>query len=114
MSLGMMLTTAEPIYSTLLDDPEMFELVELFVSELPERLAQLEQAHSSGNMSELGRFAHQLKGAAGSYGFDAVTPFAARVERTARSGEPENVVRGALMDLLEICARLRGGLPVEA
>jgi HPt (histidine-containing phosphotransfer) domain-containing protein len=106
-----MISVPEEIYSTLLDDEDLLELVELFVEELPSRIAQIVEAKEAGNVTEIGRFAHQLKGAAGSYGFDVVTPFAARLERAARSAEPEEVIESALQELLEICGRLRAGVP---
>jgi HPt (histidine-containing phosphotransfer) domain-containing protein len=106
-----MLTASAEIYSTLVDDEDLLELVQLFVDELPERLAKLVDALHQGEIAEVGRYAHQLKGAAGSYGFDAVTPFAARLEKSARSGEPEDAVEAALSELLEMCSRLRAGIP---
>jgi HPt (histidine-containing phosphotransfer) domain-containing protein len=107
----MMMTAPEEIFSTLLDDPDLVELVELFVGELPDRTAQLAKAMQSGDMAEVGRYAHQLKGAAGSYGFECVTPYAAKLERAARSGEPEDRVQSALDELRAICARLRATAP---
>ncbi|MDP6554248.1 MAG: Hpt domain-containing protein [Pirellulaceae bacterium] len=46
------------------------ELVEMYVDEMPDRIAALERAFDSGDMEGLQRAAHQMKGAAGSYGFD--------------------------------------------
>lgn len=106
-----MICATEPIYSTLTDDEELLELVELFVSELPERTGRLEELLSRGDLGEVGRLAHQLKGAAGSYGFDEVTPYAARLEHAARSGESKEAIELALAELVEICGRLRAGLP---
>lgn len=106
-----MITAPEAIYSTLNDDEELLELVELFVSELPTRMAKLTELATRGDIAELGRFAHQIKGAAGSYGFDDVTPYAARLEEAARSGEPLESVESAAGELLEICGRLRAGMP---
>jgi histidine phosphotransfer protein HptB len=104
-----MICTTEPIYSTLTDDEELLELVELFVSELPERTGMLEEQLSRGDLLEVGRLAHQLKGAAGSYGFDDVTPYAAKLEQIARAGESTDAAVAALNELIEICGRLRSG-----
>ena len=61
---------------------------------------------------ELARLAHQLKGAAGSYGFDQITPFAARLEHCIRSGEPLTAVNAAVEDLVDACRRTRAGVSI--
>jgi HPt (histidine-containing phosphotransfer) domain-containing protein len=71
----------EPIYSSLADDPDFACLVEMYVDEMPERMEQLRQLFQVGDWRELNRMAHQMKGSAGGYGFDPITPFAARLER---------------------------------
>ena len=57
----------------------------------------------------MARTAHQLKGAAGSYGFDAVTPYAARLEALLREAGQEEAVLAALDELLGVCRRVRCG-----
>jgi HPt (histidine-containing phosphotransfer) domain-containing protein len=101
--------TIDPIYSTLGCDPDLAELVDWFVGEVPNRLASLRQSFDAHDWSELGRLAHQIKGAAGSYGFPAVTPIAARLESAAKSAEPEDQILTALDELTTICCRLRSG-----
>ncbi len=100
-------------FSTLCDDADMVELVELFVQEVPDRLAQLEQCLDQGNWSELARFAHQLKGAGGSYGFPQLTPAAARLEQLAKQTAPVEQLQFALSELVSVAALLRPGLPPE-
>lgn len=67
--------------SDLWDEPEMRDLVMGFVGNLPQRVAQLESHAARGNWSDVARVAHQLKGAAGGYGFAPVSD-AARVLET--------------------------------
>lgn len=97
----------EAIFSTLADDPDLGPLVEMYVSEMPDRMATLLRRFSSGDLSGLATTAHQIKGAAGSHGFDQVTPFAARLEVVAREKRPEHEVRAALDALVDVCRRLR-------
>ncbi len=104
------ISLAGPIFSTLGGDPDLGDLVALFVDEMPDRVSALETHFAAGDMAELGRTAHQIKGAAGSYGFGCVTPAAARVETAAKSQEPENVVREALDELVGMCGRLQAGV----
>ena len=103
--------TDAPIYSTFGDDPDLGELVELFVSEMPERIEALSQFYQQTDWEGLGRIAHQLKGAAGSYGFDAVTPFAARLEALAKTGQPRAELDDAYEELAAVCGRLKEGAP---
>jgi HPt (histidine-containing phosphotransfer) domain-containing protein len=107
-------TTAEIIYySALGGDPDFAEIVALFVDEMPGRVRDMQAHFGCANWDELARLAHQLKGAAGSYGFDQLTPFAAGLEKSVRNGEPAAAVRAALDELLEVCGRVRAGAPVR-
>ncbi len=104
--------TADPVYySALGNDPDLAEIVALFVDEMPGRVRNLQAHFSCANWDELARLAHQLKGAAGSYGFDQITPLAAQFETVVRDGRPLSLVREALDDLVEGCRRLRAGVP---
>lgn len=98
-------------YSVLGADADFAEIVGLFVDEMPGRIRDLKAHFGGANWDELARLAHQLKGAAGSYGFDQLTPFAARLETTLRNGEPAAAVRAALDELVEACGRVRAGRP---
>lgn len=108
-SQSMLATTAPCFYSTLAADPDLSEIVEMFVEEMPGRIRDLQQQFVTNDWDELARLAHQLKGAAGSYGFDQITPYAARLERSVRNGLPMNEIRSAHEDLCEACARVRTG-----
>ena len=66
-----------PLYSTLASDPEMAPLVEMFVDDLPERVQLLLDHLQASDRDGLRRVAHQLTGAAGSYGFHEITAEAA-------------------------------------
>jgi HPt (histidine-containing phosphotransfer) domain-containing protein len=100
-----------PLYSSYGADPDLGELVALFVNEIPQRVDQLLSDLESGNRSGVQRTAHQLKGAAGSYGFSQVTPYAACVESLIRREEGEDQVRAAIAELVEVCRRMRSGAP---
>ncbi len=99
----------EPIYSTFGGDPVLGEMVELYVAEMPDRIASLEQAFSDADDVGLRRNAHQMKGAAGSYGFDLLTEFAAKLEASVRDGRPRQQIQRALDELTERCRRIRAG-----
>jgi PAS domain S-box-containing protein len=99
------------LYSSLAADPDLGELVDLFVQELPERISALETHAANRNWEQLARTAHQLKGAAGSYGFHEMTPCAAALEAAAQDAQPEEQILVALHGLLDLCRRARAGTP---
>ena len=72
----MTLVTEELYYSTLAKDADLAEIVAMFVDEMPLRLRDLQAQFGCRQSGQLARLSHQLKGAAGSYGFDQITAFA--------------------------------------
>ena len=100
-----------PLYSSFGADPELGEIVELFVEEMPSRIETLVEQYTSHNWEGLRQTAHQLRGAAGSYGFDDISPTAARLERFLEASEPEETVRNAVEQLVDVCSRARAGVP---
>jgi HPt (histidine-containing phosphotransfer) domain-containing protein len=93
----------EPIRSIYEDDPDMAELVQSFVTDLSQRVETLEQLLAEGNLQELQRMAHQLKGAGGGYGFPQITDVAATLEQSLKEAADEGTVKertGALCEVL--------------
>ena len=74
-----------PIHSEFAGDPEMKELIELFLSELPVRIESLRAAHAAGDAVVLRRLAHQLRGASAGYGYPALGNAAGAVEDRLRT-----------------------------
>ena len=105
------LSDASPIYSALGADPDLAEIVDMFVEEIPDRIATLRLQFQAADWEELRRTAHQLKGAAGSYGFSPVTPTAAAVEDAVRNAAGEREIQEALDALIDVCQRIRSGTP---
>jgi histidine phosphotransfer protein HptB len=103
----------EYVYSRLADDPDLREIVDMFVEEMPGRVATLLDQLHAADWDGLRRTAHQLKGAAGSYGFDVISPCAGKVESAVRDSEPEERIRATVEELVELCNRTRCGLPAQ-
>ena len=100
--------TSAPLYSAFRDDPDMMEIVELFVCELGERVDALRTAFDRAAWDELGSIAHQLKGAAGGYGFESVTHAAAALEATLNAASDDtDAIKGELDTLTSLCERVR-------
>lgn len=96
---------ANRLVSELADDPDMVELVEMYVSELPERIAAIEQSLADEDLSTLARLAHQMKGAAGGYGFPTITSAALELEMSAKAQEELEAVTGHVNAIADLCAR---------
>lgn len=100
----------EPILSEFSDDPEMMELVELFVSEMPERVSELQRCFDQGVADELAGVAHQIKGAGAGYGFGQMTDAAAKLENAIRAGQTDlEALRAEFDSLIDICNRASAG-----
>ncbi len=94
-----------PLYSTFQGDPDFNNLVVLFVEEMPGRTASLTESLKENDWSALRRIAHQLKGAAGGYGFDPITLAAGKLELAIRQSLPEEEIRADAERLIELCSR---------
>ena len=106
--------SAEPIFSPLAEDRDLADIVEMFVQEMPERTAKLLDRFSESDWEGLRRAAHQLKGAAGSYGFAPISPAAARLEDKIVQSQPEEEIGQALDELIALCQRARAGTPAQS
>ncbi len=97
------------IYSIHGGDPALGELVRLFVEEMPGRVEELSSAFGRNDMQALRSAAHQLKGAAGSYGFQPITQYAERLEQSLNDGTPPQEVEARLTELAEACNSVCAG-----
>lgn len=100
-------TPFEPLLSEYRLDADMVELVELFVSEMPERLDALAGAFRSGDLDRLRTESHRLRGAAGGYGYPQLTHAAARLEDALRGQCDLDAIRAEFDELITLCQRVR-------
>ncbi len=91
-----------PLVSAFADDPEMQGLLGRFVGSLEARLQTLREAPTRDAMR---RLAHQLKGAAGGYGFPSITDAAAALEQALDADAPSSEVSSLLEALTALCKR---------
>ena len=99
------------LYSNLAGDPTLGLLVDLFVAEMPSQIARLIGRLEACDWEGLRRAAHQLEGAAGSYGFPVISPAAAQLEDAIRLQLPQEAIRQAVFQLVDFCRQARGGTP---
>ena len=67
--------------------PRFRSTVIKFSRRIGEQMEVMEQAWSGQDAAELARFAHWLKGAGGTVGYDAFTDPATRLEQHAKAGD---------------------------
>lgn len=105
-------SSSGPIRSEFSNDPDMREIVEMYVQEMPARVSKLQELWASQQMDELKRLAHQLKGASGGYGFAPVGTAASRVEHSLNALSEGSVnasleqLRKQFEELLSMCRRV--------
>ncbi len=92
-----------PIFSSMASDPEFHDLVLAFVEELPFRSDNILTHVKSGDLEDAAELLHQLKGAAGIYGFHPIHHLATEVESLARNSD-ENTEEAAIK-LSQMCRR---------
>ncbi|MBX9855663.1 MAG: response regulator [Gemmatimonadaceae bacterium] len=80
---------SDRLVSELADDPDLAGVVRVFALALPDRAAALAAAVRAVDDVEVLRLAHQLKGAAGSYGFPLVSTLARTLEVHTRAADRE-------------------------
>ena len=88
------------IVSTLpLDDAEFREIVAGFVDKLRSEVAEMQRAWERGNLEDVARIGHWLKGAAGTMGFGDFTEPGVRIMTLAREERHEEL--GPVLELIQ-------------
>jgi len=103
-------TGAATLRSQFGDDPEMRELVELFVSELPVRTHAISEALNGHQWEQVKRLSHQLKGSSAGYGFPTIGDAAGKVEHLLISGslsdqQQLDALKSNVNELIGLCLR---------
>jgi PAS domain S-box-containing protein len=97
-----------PIASTLSDYPGMKKIILEFVAGLPEEVAKLQQTLDAGDLSLLKRAVHQLRGAGGGYGFDAISESAAVAEESIKMSDNLEAIQDKINSLIDVIRRIDG------
>tara|TARA_R110002072_G_scaffold238769_2_gene396333 strand:- start:241714 stop:244857 length:3144 start_codon:yes stop_codon:yes gene_type:complete len=93
----------EPLISDFADDPDMLEIIEMFVDGLSERIDSILTAFDDRNFTTVSGIAHQLKGAAGGYGYPTLSELAFDVEQLAKQNAEDVQIEKALTLLVDQC-----------
>ncbi|MDQ7831318.1 MAG: Hpt domain-containing protein [Desulfovibrionaceae bacterium] len=77
-------------------DLELFrEVMDVFVAETPERSRRIAEAAARGDMEQLVRLAHSLKGVCGTMHAEPLRELSFQVEMAARAGDAQTVAEKA-------------------
>ncbi len=98
----------EPVRSDYASDPDMLELVELFVAEMPLKVQRFGELWDSSDTGEIERAAHQLKGSSAGYGFGVVGEAAGRLESRLKDKVVDDLesIRAEFDELVDLCSRV--------
>ena len=112
MSIQSQKTSPDPSHlrSEFADNQDMIELVAFFVDAMEERIKGLRETYDAGDLHQLRRLAHQLKGAATGYGFPAITQSASALEfllKSESASEQAEAIGAATKELIEFCSSVR-------
>ncbi|MBL8744798.1 MAG: Hpt domain-containing protein [Phycisphaerae bacterium] len=93
--------------SELSHETEMEDLIRMFVDEIPQRIQNFRCAWDRGNLDEVRRLAHQLKGAAPGYGFTPLGTSAGALESALKQADHDlSAVRIEFKALIQLCSRV--------
>ena len=97
-----------PIYSAFQDEADFRELLEDFFQSAQERQSLLRESFASGQLGTVRVHAHQLKGASGGYGFEALSGLASELEEACKKPQPNLDEIGPLLDdVVDYLSRIR-------
>ncbi len=83
------------------DDVNFFmEMLNEFVNSLPERITQIEEAFTRGDLTQMSRLGHNLKGASSNFSAEAIRSLAYEVELKGRSEDAQGIP--ALIERLKL------------
>ncbi len=95
-----------PVRSSMADDEDFQELLEMYVGSLSEKRKLLSSAFEQKDFEALRKIAHQMKGSGGGYGFAGVSERAAYLEESCKHSLGPDVIADRLETFLAYIARV--------
>lgn len=84
----------------------MIEIIDMFIDELPKRVAIISDAFEQQDWSQIKTISHQLKGAAPGYGFESIGVAAGTLEALLIESASIDEIENASEQLTELCGRV--------
>jgi len=97
----------DSILSKLMSKPATAKLVEKFLAGLGQRATSIQQAFANQDLAALKVLAHQLKGAAGGYGFPSLTEAARKVEQDVANNADPKQIAADVRALADLCSQIK-------
>jgi len=85
------------------------ERIAKYVKDMPTKIETMTTQCDCQDYVALQIAARQLKESAGAYGFEQIAPYAEKLEKIAKAGQPSEQIRKALDELVGICQRIQIG-----
>lgn len=99
-----------PIISNLLaEEPELFELISRFISQLPGKIARIRENYESHKWDKLRQNVHDLKGVSGNYGFNQLFKTVQTMEFEILK-EDYTGIQQKIEELEKLCKRIEAGI----
>lgn len=96
----------DDIISFLSDKPDYQEMVKMFITNLPERIGEMQEALDKKNLQDLAFKIHTLKGLGGFAGFPIYTEKAKTIEQMICDNQIENI-QEQLDEMIQLCQRTK-------
>ncbi len=97
------------LVSDFANDPVIGPIVPEFLGRLSYRMDELRRALDQNSWLEIQKISHQLCGAAGGYGFPAISEVAGKIENLARLEKSSPDLESAVVEFFELCKRAIAG-----
>jgi len=110
-SPGASVSTAGPIRSCLVGEPELQQFLGSFISHLPELAGQLLNLVEQQSIQQLRDVLHQLKGTAGLFGFPQLTDAAEATQNHMDQGQSLEQVAREVRAIVQLIRQVEGYVP---
>ena len=88
-------------------DPDFFDLIVMYMEDSRDFMANPTTAFNQKAWNDLASIAHQLKGSAGSHGFQQVTEVAKQLEKSCMEIQSRDQIEQELQAVLNLLGRLQ-------
>jgi PAS domain S-box-containing protein len=96
------------IKSRLADHPGVMAVLPQFIDGLPEKVRVMNDLLARNDLAGLEKVIHELRGASGGYGFDAVTHPALKAEEAIKSTQAPQIISQQIAELISIIRQIDG------
>jgi HPt (histidine-containing phosphotransfer) domain-containing protein len=100
--------SAGAIKSSLGDNPRMQAIIPEFIDGLPDQVRMMTDLLERNDLAALQKVIHQLRGAAGGYGFEPITEPATIAEESIKVGKAYESIAAEIKSLIEVIRRIDG------